>query len=75
MGGRQQVPTAGVGRLARRIRSRRKRLRLSIQEVADRAGMAHARVSDLERGVGRDPRLSTLRRVARALETVVGELV
>lgn len=45
------------------------------REVAERAGIDFRLVSRLERGGVRDPRLSTLVKVARALEVEVSDLL
>jgi len=75
MGRRATVQGSGVGTLARRIRERREQLGLTQDRLAQRMGVCSPRVSDLERGVSKDPKLSTLRRLAKVLETTVGGLL
>jgi transcriptional regulator with XRE-family HTH domain len=53
-----------------RLRSKKK---LSQTQVASRSGIHTTEVSRIERGL-RDPRLSTLVRLARALEVEPGQL-
>lgn len=64
-------------RLGRRIREERKRLRLTQGELAKRAGMTTAKVSELEnaRSGGRGPTLSRLYQVADALGVPAAELL
>jgi CheY-like chemotaxis protein len=55
------------------IRNQRAELRLSQEELADRAGLHRTYVSDVERGA-RNPSLETIRRLAQALERSVSTL-
>jgi transcriptional regulator with XRE-family HTH domain len=58
-----------------RLREIRKRKRLTLQVLAAKAGgMSYPFLSKVERGKA-DPSLSTLRRLARALDVTVSELV
>jgi peptide-methionine (R)-S-oxide reductase len=59
---------------ARAVRSRREAVGLTQLELARRAGLTQQAVSYIERGVG-IPRVTTMLRVARALEANVEELV
>ena len=63
-----------VDQFASNLRSARLRLGLSQEAVADRSNLHRTEVSLLERG-GREPRLSTIVRLARALEVDPAELL
>jgi transcriptional regulator with XRE-family HTH domain len=63
-----------VGDLGSNLRDARKRLGLTQEEVAERSGVHPTEVSRIEAGK-RDPRISTLLRLARALEVRPGELL
>jgi transcriptional regulator with XRE-family HTH domain len=52
---------------ARNLRAARRRVGLSQEALAERSGLHRTEVSLLERA-GRDPRLATIVRLARALE-------
>jgi transcriptional regulator with XRE-family HTH domain len=56
------------------LRDERKRSALTQAQLAARAGMPQSVVSRLERG-GREPRLSTMVRLAQALGITTAELV
>jgi transcriptional regulator with XRE-family HTH domain len=56
------------------IKARRLKLHLSQQVLAERSGLHHTYVSDLERSA-RNLALSNLRNIARALEYSVSDLV
>jgi len=60
--------------LARNIRTRRDALGLTQDQVADAADMQPAVYSRIERGEV-DPRLSSVVKIARALETTASELL
>jgi transcriptional regulator with XRE-family HTH domain len=62
------------GRFAHNLRERRRASGLSQEALGHRAGLHPTEVSRLERGT-RDPRPSTLVRLATALEIPVAELV
>jgi transcriptional regulator with XRE-family HTH domain len=70
--GPAEVESAGAGaasparRMGERIRSRRRELGLTLVEVAERAGLSHPFLSQLERGLAR-PSMSSLFRIAGAL--------
>jgi transcriptional regulator with XRE-family HTH domain len=53
----------------------RARAGLTQQQLADRAGLSIALVLGLEQGKRDNPRLDTLRKLARGLGCTVGELV
>lgn len=57
--------TEGLGTLVKRYRTV---LGLTQEELAERAGVSARSISDLERGLERTPHLSTIRRLADALE-------
>ena len=57
-----------VGELAGRLRKSREDAFLSQEELAKRAGVQAATVSRIERGVIDEPYLSTLRKLAKALD-------
>lgn len=63
-----------MGNLGTNLRHTRKRLGLTQEEVAERSGVHPTEVSRIEAGK-RDPRISTVRRLARALEVRPGELL
>jgi transcriptional regulator with XRE-family HTH domain len=64
-----------VGRdFGRNLRRARERLELTQEEVADRSGVHATEVSRMEAGK-RDPRISTLERLADAVEVSPGELL
>lgn len=57
------------------IRSLRKARGLSLDTLAGLAGMHHPTLSRLERGFGQDVKVSTLRRLAQALDVAVHDLL
>lgn len=62
------------GELADRIRSRRKELRITQSELAERSGLSFAVIQSLERG-NTDPRKKTLEAVAIGLNFSMAELL
>jgi transcriptional regulator with XRE-family HTH domain len=56
------------------MREARKKLELTQEQVAERCGVHPTEVSRIEAGK-RDPRVSTVRRLAKALEVRPGELL
>jgi transcriptional regulator with XRE-family HTH domain len=65
----------GVGsNLGRNLRCARERRDMTQEEVADRSGVHATEVSRIEAGK-RDPRVSTLERLAEAVEVAPGELL
>jgi transcriptional regulator with XRE-family HTH domain len=64
----------GVGKLGANLRGARKRLGLSQEQVAERSGVHATEVSRIEAGK-RDPRVTTVERLARAVEVKPGELL
>lgn len=57
-----------------RLREARERLGLTQEEVARRSGVHVTEISRMEAGK-RDPKISTLRRLANALEVKPGQLL
>jgi transcriptional regulator with XRE-family HTH domain len=53
--------------LARRVARIRARKRLTLRDVALAGGMSHVSVGEIERGINADPKLGTLRSLARGL--------
>ena len=60
--------------VGRRIRYRRKRLRVTLGQLADQVGMAASALSLIENGK-REPKLSMLAAIAKALDTTVEQLI
>ncbi len=63
-----------VGDLGPNLRDARKRLGLTQEEISERSGVHPTEVSRIEAGK-RDPRVSTLQRLARAVELPPGRLL
>lgn len=63
-----------VETLGAAIRDARKRLELSVQALADKAGVSFGLVSQLERGMG-NPSLQSIHRLAAALGIPAGQLL
>lgn len=63
-----------MGALGKNLRAARKRLALTQEEVAHRSGLEPAEISRIESGK-RDPRVSTLEKLAKALEVDPGQLL
>lgn len=61
--------------LGNNIRRLRLRMGWTQRQLADCIKVEIPRISDLERGVTADPRLSTLRKLARAFGVPMNELV
>jgi len=59
----------------RRLTRLRERVYLTQEELAERAGLSLASVSAIEQGVRADPRLSTIIKLAAALNVPLGDLV
>jgi transcriptional regulator with XRE-family HTH domain len=66
--------TQGGGTLAARLKRLRDAAGLTQQELATRAGLSMSMISQLEQGLKEDPRLSTLRALARTLNVTLDEL-
>lgn len=63
-----------VGNLAKNLRAARERLGLTQEQVSERSGVQAGEVSRIERGK-RDPQISTLEKLAAAVETPPGRLL
>ena len=63
-----------VGDLGKNLRAARKKLGLTQEEVAERSGVQAGEVSRIERGK-RDPQISTLEKLAAAVEVAPGRLL
>lgn len=63
-----------MGDLGSNLRAARKKLKLTQEQVAERSGVHPTEVSRIEAGK-RDPQVSTLRKLAAALEVPPGELL
>jgi transcriptional regulator with XRE-family HTH domain len=63
-----------VGTLGSNLRAARKRLDLTQEEVAARSGVQAGEISRIESGK-RDPQVSTLEKLAAALELPPGRLL
>jgi transcriptional regulator with XRE-family HTH domain len=63
-----------VGDLGTNLRDARKRLGLTQEQVAERSGVHATEVSRIEAGK-RDPQISTLLKLAKAVELPPGDLL
>lgn len=63
-----------MGNLGKNLREARKRLDLTQEEVANRSGVQVAEVSRIEHGK-RDPQVSTVEKLAAAVELSPGRLL
>jgi transcriptional regulator with XRE-family HTH domain len=63
-----------VGALGKNLRAARERLGLTQEQVAERSGVQAGEVSRIETGK-RDPKVSTLERLAKAVELKPGQLL
>jgi transcriptional regulator with XRE-family HTH domain len=63
-----------LARFAQNVRAARERAGLTQEQVADASGIHSTEVSRIERGL-RDPRISTVLRLARAMGVPASELV
>jgi transcriptional regulator with XRE-family HTH domain len=63
-----------VGDLGTNLREARLKLELTQEQVAERCGVHPTEISRIEAGK-RDPRISTLRRLAKAVELPPGQLL
>jgi transcriptional regulator with XRE-family HTH domain len=63
-----------VGALGKNLRDARERLGLTQEQVAERSGVQAGEVSRIEAGK-RDPRVSTLEKLAAAVELKPGQLL
>ncbi|HET6997664.1 MAG TPA: helix-turn-helix transcriptional regulator [Solirubrobacterales bacterium] len=63
-----------MGALGKNLRDARKKLGLTQEQVAERSGVQAGEVSRIEAGI-RDPRVSTLEKLAAAVEMKPGQLL
>ena len=63
-----------MGALGKNLRAARKKLGLTQEQVAERSGVQAGEISRIEAGK-RDPRVSTLERLAKAVELKPGQLL
>jgi transcriptional regulator with XRE-family HTH domain len=63
-----------VGDLGPNVKAARTRLRLTQEELSERSGVHATEVSRIEAGK-RDPQVSTVRKLAKALEMPAGQLL
>lgn len=63
-----------VGNLGKNLRETRKQLGLTQQEVSQRSGVQAGEISRIEAGK-RDPQISTVERLAKALDVSAGQLL
>lgn len=63
-----------MAELGKNLRTARQNLGLTQEEVAERSGVQAGEISRIERGL-RDPKVSTLEKIARALELPAGRLL
>ncbi len=63
-----------VGNLGKNLRKARERLDLTQEQVAERSGVQAGEVSRIEHGK-RDPRASTIEKLAAAVEVPPGQLL
>lgn len=63
-----------MGELGSNLRTARKKLGLTQEQVAERSGVHVTEISRMEAGK-RDPQVSTLLKLAKAVEVPAGELL
>ncbi len=63
-----------MGNLGKNLRAAREKLELTQEQVAERSGVQAGEVSRIERGL-RDPQVSTLEKLAAAVELPPGRLL
>ncbi len=63
-----------MGNLGKNLRAARKKLELTQEQVAQRSGVQAGEVSRIERGL-RDPQVSTVEKLAAAVELPPGRLL
>jgi transcriptional regulator with XRE-family HTH domain len=71
---RSSTDDQGVGDLGTNLRAARIKLELTQEQVGERCGVHPTEISRIEAGK-RDPRISTLRRLAKAVELSPGQLL
>jgi transcriptional regulator with XRE-family HTH domain len=70
----RKTEDCGMGDLGANLREARERLGLTQEQVAQRSGVHATEVSRIEGGK-RDPQVSTVRRLAKAVEVKPGRLL
>jgi transcriptional regulator with XRE-family HTH domain len=70
----RRLDDPGVGDLGKNLRAARKQLGLTQEQVAERSGVQAGEVSRIEAGK-RDPKVSTLEKLAAAVELPPGRLL
>jgi transcriptional regulator with XRE-family HTH domain len=70
----RKTEDCGMGALGTNLREARERLGLTQEDVALRSGVHATEVSRIEAGK-RDPKVSTLERLAKAVEVKPGRLI
>ena len=70
----RRTEDCGMADLGTNLREARERLGLTQEQVAERSGVHATEVSRIEAGK-RDPRVSTLERLANAVEVKPGQLL
>ena len=70
----RRIEDCGMSALGTNLRKARERLGLTQEQVAQRSGVHSTEVSRIEGGK-RDPKVSTLERLARAVEVKPGRLL
>jgi transcriptional regulator with XRE-family HTH domain len=70
----RRVDDRDVGNLGKNLRAAREKLGLTQEEVAERSGVQAGEVSRIERGK-RDPQVSTVEKLAAAVELSPGRLL
>ena len=63
-----------MGNLGKNLRSTRKKLGLTQEQVSERSGVQAGEISRIETGK-RDPQVSTIERLAKALDVPPGRLL
>jgi transcriptional regulator with XRE-family HTH domain len=69
-----KVDNSPLGKLSKNLRTARRRLKLTQEQVAERSGVHAGEVSRIERGK-RDPQVSALEKLAAAVEVPPGRLL
>lgn len=72
--GARSKDDCAMGELGTNLRAARVKLGLTQEQVAERSGVHATEVSRIEAGK-RDPQISTLRRLAKAVEVKPGQLL
>lgn len=57
------------------LESMRKRRNLNQRELSDRSGVPQPMISEIERGIVRNPQIGTMVKLARALKCTVDDLI